>query len=578
LFAELGNYVTESISTTAKSEALSDQTGSSGPKDAKGLGAYYTDGRIARYLLRWAIVTGREIILDPSCGDGVFLLAASQTLQERGGDPSQQVFGVEINADAVTSVKQHFTETRSIAGILHADFFDVEPGRIPLVDAVVGNPPFIRYQRFRGQSRQRALERAAEVGVSLSQLTSSWAPFLIHACRFVKPGGKLAMVAPAELTHATYARPVLAFLQQSFRSTQILTFSKKLFPRLSEDTVLVLADGKGEPPQAVTLINAACLSEIAEHSDPGDPLPGSIVLDVGKLSAGRHRFVEYLLPEATRSLYQYLRAAPNVSAFGTIADVGIGYVSGDNDFFHLSQRTAAAYDLPRQYLRPTVRSSSELSGVRYTFTDWSALHQAGAANLLLYIPTDVQELPVSLQAYLNEGVRRGTPERYKCRVRKPWYRVPHVREVDGLLTYMSGSVPKLLANDAGVVTSNALHGFKMKPPGFDRPVGPLGLAALALTALTSLSFEIEGHSLGGGMLKLEPTEAERVLIPMPDVDSGELVSLAEELDHLSRGDREAEARALADQAILQERLGLSAREIAALNDGWNQLRSRRLGR
>jgi len=74
-------------------------------------------------------------------------------------------------------------------------------------DAVVGNPPFIRYQRFSGAARRRALERCRDHGVKLPELCSSWAPFVVHSAAMVKPSGRLAMVVPMEIAHAAYARP-----------------------------------------------------------------------------------------------------------------------------------------------------------------------------------------------------------------------------------------------------------------------------------------------------------------------------------------------------------------------------------
>src|SRR5262249_55502889 len=124
-----------------------------------------------------------------------------------------------------------------------ADFFSLDPS--PRIQVVVGNPPFIRYQRFAGAARKLALERGAAQGVTLPQLCSSWAPFLVHSAALLQPGGRMAMVVPMEIAHARYARPVLEFLQRAFRSTTFLTFQKKLFPSLSEDTLLLLAEDRG---------------------------------------------------------------------------------------------------------------------------------------------------------------------------------------------------------------------------------------------------------------------------------------------------------------------------------------------
>ncbi len=52
----------------------------------KELGAYYTDVSIASFLLRWAVKTGQETVLDPSSGDGVFLSEAARRIRDLGGN------------------------------------------------------------------------------------------------------------------------------------------------------------------------------------------------------------------------------------------------------------------------------------------------------------------------------------------------------------------------------------------------------------------------------------------------------------------------------------------------------------
>lgn len=80
-----------------------------------------------------------------------------------------------------------------------------------------------------------------------------------------------------------------------------------------------------------------------------------------------------------------LRDSAHVVSLGEVATVGIGNVTGDNDFFHVDTKTAAAYRLPSNVLRPSVRDGSELVGLRFTREEWQALHGAGHANLLLHI-------------------------------------------------------------------------------------------------------------------------------------------------------------------------------------------------
>src|SRR5439155_9182399 len=127
--------------------------------------------------------------------------------------------------------------------ILHSDFFDVEASRFEsLFDACIGNPPYVRYHRFRGEARSRGQTVASSSGVQLSGLASSWAPFVVHAAELVAPGGRLALVLPAELLHVDYAAPIREFLQRRFGSVTVATFDEAIFPGAMIDTVLLLAE------------------------------------------------------------------------------------------------------------------------------------------------------------------------------------------------------------------------------------------------------------------------------------------------------------------------------------------------
>ena len=542
-----------------------------GPKaeaDAKTLGAYYTDAQVADFLVRWAVREKHEKILDPSFGGGVFLRSASKRLADIGGSPIQ-VFGIELDQNVHSRVAEKLADEFDVppCNLRHADFF-TEPSSG--VEVVVGNPPFIRYQRFAGDARKRGIACAQQHGVRLSELSSSWLPFLLHSISHLSADGRLAMVIPVELTYAAYARPALDVLARTFRAVYLLTFRKKLFPDLSEDTLLLLAEGKGSGPAQFFLRDLAHASTLAEFTDRRPK--GLLRLNPQKIASGEERVIEHQISRKARDLYRELKLNRLVSKLGDIADVGIGYVTGANDFFHLHPDAARMWQIPRRNLRCAVRRGRSLSGVRFTKADWKKSLSDGETAYLLYVrPTDV--ITDELSAYLRKGEASGVPRVYKCRVREPWYSVPHVYQPDAFLSYMSGATPRLVANDANAVAPNSLHIVRLsKTTTLDAE----DLAAVWKTSLTRLSAEIEGHSLGGGMLKLEPTEAENVLIAVPQTLRKH--GLPSELDEILRTGGDQTAVECADRAILHEDLGLSVADCELLRRAAESLRARRYDR
>lgn len=546
-------------------------------ENAKTLGAYYTDARVADFLIWWAVRSPQDAVLDPSFGGGTFLRSACERLRRFGAHPGALVWGIEIDPQVHARTAEWLAEEFGIRkrNLICCDFFEIRRTDLPPINAVVGNPPFIRYQRFSGNARNKAQACAMMEGVRLTRLSSSWAPFLVHSVGILSHGGRLAMVLPVEISHAAYAIPVLSHLKKSFSRVTFLTFRKKLFPNLSEDTLLALAGNKGAGPGDFFWRDFADASRLVELQNQADyALAGTRRLNGTALADGHERLSECFVPRKALELYRQLARRPEVRRLGDLASVGIGYVTGANDFFHLDPQTARKWRIPIGSLRPAVRRGRALQGLRFTSMDWRTAAESGDAGYLLHVESE-RGLPRSVLAYLAHGERLGVPRAYKCRSRSPWFRVPHVYLPDAFLTYMSGVTPRLVANEMEAVAPNTLHVIRLRP---EARLTSGELAASWQTSLTELSAEIEGHAMGGGMLKLEPTEAQDVVLVCHVSVNGKLAQLAEEPDGLVRSGKEEEAHLRADNVILKEGLGLTRKDCRLLRCAADHLRNRRYAR
>ena len=174
----------------------------------------------------------------------------------------------------------------------------------------------------------------------------------------------------------------------------------------------------------------------------------------------------------------------------------------------------------------------------------------------------------SVQAHLARGEAAGFHERYKCRIRDPWWGlpIPAGGPPDLLLTYCSNEYPRLAENAAKVLNTNTIHGVRLLGCG-----DPKILAAGFYNSLTLLSAELVGRSYGGGVLKLEPSEAEALLLPPMLPELGDLLPA---VDRAVRARDLDTALDLVDPVVLRP-LGLRATDIEKLRDGRKRLRGRR---
>lgn len=455
-------------------------------ENRKRLGQVFTPEEIARTLVEWVIERENDRLLDPACGDGRFVACHHASV------------GVEVD-----KVGAEIAHRRAPWALIHeADFFVWASETRERFEAAAGNPPFIRYQHFTGSIRERALKEASKLGAKFNRLTSSWAPFLVVTAGLLKPGGRMAFVVPAEIGHAPYAIPVLSTLCDHFEQVKVVAIREKLFPDLSEDAWLLFARGFGGHTDSIEL-------SVREQFVPS-PYPTRTTKRV-TLRAWREagcRLRKFLLPDDCLAVYQDLISRSSVVRFGEVAQAGIGYVSGANEFFHLRPSEARAYGFPKQVLRVTIRKAEQLPDIRVDVKTINRWLRSDDPVLLLDL-NGVTDLTPEFRHYLDSTRGREVREGYKCRNRNPWYVVPDVRVPDAFLSYMSGTRPALVRNDAGCVCTNSVHAVFSKS-GFSIR----RLQQAWSHPLVDLSCEMEGHPLGGGMLKLEPREAGNVRLPI----------------------------------------------------------------
>ncbi len=524
----------------------------------------------------WAIRSASDAVLEPSCGEAAFLLAASErldTLAALEGEPRSArdritLHGIELHRDSARQAEAFVRTVGHQARVIAGDFFLVPP--IGRYDVVIGNPPYIRYQDFAGEARARSREAALRAGVPLTRLASSWAAFTVHSALFLKPGGRLGLVLPAELLSVNYAAEVRRFLMQRFARVRLVLFTERVFPGVQEEVVLLLADGYGQGPaghcelqQLPTAADLAGAAPLIRTWTP-DPVEG--------------KWTSSLLSTAAREAHLALQRSGRFTTLQTWGETTLGMVTGNNKYFALPADRASELGLRSDELLPvSPPGSRHLRGLEFTVAGHQQLGRTGSSTMLFRPAGQPSQ---AARRYIRAGERLGVHTAYKCRVRSPWWRVPLVPPADVLLTYMNADSPRLCANHAQVHHLNSVHGVYLRPElrrlGID--LLPLG----ALTSMTLLGAETVGRAYGGGLLKLEPKEADRLPVPTPGVllhAQSALSAIRPQVAALlSRPGGLAEAVRLVDDVLLVGQLGIAASEVNSLRDAHTELAARRAAR
>jgi adenine-specific DNA methylase len=530
----------------------------------KSRGAFFTPAPIAQFLAHWAIRSSADSILEPSCGEASFLIAAARELSILGSrltDP-QQLSGVEIYAPSARAAEELLARHGAKCSIATGDFFLQEPER--QFDAVIGNPPFIRYQDFSGAVRARSLEAALSQGVRLSGLASSWAAFTVHASRFVASNGRLGLVLPAELLTVGYAAEVRRYLLRRFATVRLVLFEQRVFPEVLEDTILLLAEGEG----------AAGHFEVYQAKTADDLSNLQINGWTDHRPDASDRWTPALLDT---SAYDAFLNATECADVGHLSEWGTAYlgaVTGNNSFFCLSDHEMESAGLTRADVRPiSPPGARHLKGFTLSSVAWEALRREGK-RVHLFWPGEVPS--EAAKQYIARGEATGVHKAYKCRVRSPWWRVPLPARPDFIVTYMNDDRLRFVRNSSEADILNSVYGFKLSTAVKFEDAKHLPLSLL--NSVTLLSAELSGRVHGGGLLKHEPRDLDKLAVPsLACLQNAEerIEAIAPQIGRLLRKSALDEAVRLVDESILIGAAGISRDVLETVQIARDRLANRR---
>ncbi len=534
-------------------------------------GGYYTPLPIAQFLVEWAVQSPTDTILEPSCGDGIFLgpiIHRLSALNVPKKEIPEHIYAVEIDKNEYAKAKEKLTlfPNASPANIYNADFFQIYFTKFlsKRFSVVIGNPPFIRYQYFDDESRDKAIAIMKSFGLKMTKLTNAWVPFLVGSLHLLAKNGRLAMVIPAEILQVKYTEEIRAFLSKFFSAITIITFKKLVFPSIQQEVVLFLGEkNNGEHGiNIVELDNIDCLSGYI-HQLPSKK-------ELKPIDHSTDKWTKYFLSKNEILLLRSLQNNPGLKKLGDLAEIDVGIVTGRNEFFVIDDATKNLYHLS-DYVLPLVGRSANLKGFIFNKSNWkNSERNNGKAYLTVFPDVGFEKLPKNVSEYIRLGENKKFHEGYKCRIRDPWYVVPSVWIPDAFLLRQIHKFPKIILNQTDTVCTDTIHRVRFK--------NSINKKLSILCFHNSLTFafsEITGRSYGGGVLELEPSEAENLPIPYMEVSK----SLLDELDQKLKAEDEIETILdITDDLLLKKGLGFPDAKIKSLRKIWKKLSKRRINR
>lgn len=522
-------------------------------------GGFYTEPAIASFLARWVKISKPKSLLEPSCGDGAFLSA----IEEARITSLKRITACELNEQEAekaarrTSLPVRFQNTDFLRWYLFCA--QNEEG----FDAVVGNPPFIRYQYLPSEQQFLAEKIFAQLSLPFTKHTNAWVPFVLASIKLLRPGGRLAMVIPSEIFHIPHAQSLRSYLAEQCSKILILDPEEIWFGDTLQGTVLLLAEKKREASEkgkGVAIVSVKTRQALSR--DPESYFQSAVYTN-GVTIEGK--WMPVFLSLGERALLSQLKAHDDIKRFADIASVDVGIVTGANKFFLVPDATVEEFALQR-WAYPMFGRSDHVKGLVYSERDHEVNKETGLpANFLWFEEKQIENLPKNVRNYLEIGLNQKLHTRFKCRTRKTWYIVPSVYSAPVAMLKRAHHYPRLVLNSAAAYTTDTA--YRIRPLG----IKPEALVLGFVNSLTCLTAEMEGRHYGGGVLELVPSEIERLLVPVIKVTDAEFKAADRRFRSLKN---DSEFLRMQDSLVLGK-IGVSQTDQEALHSAWLKLRDRR---
>lgn len=449
--------------------------------------------------------------LEPSHGTGVFVEAISALGVDKG-----RITAIDLDA-GYRPADDLATAYRGV------DFLDWAARTGASFDRIVGNPPFVSIRCLPRQLREVALSTVDLNGAPIGGNANLWYAFVLRSIRLLREGGTLGFVLPSAAEFANYSTHIRDNVAKVFGRVEVYRCMRPLFDNVQDGTLVAIAreyrGGPGLVRKQTVLTRRALIHQLSlDRKISGHKCP--------------------VRPKVF---------ANKTVRFDRIAKIAIGAVTGDANFFLMSEEKRRELSLPKTALQRIVSKAKHLRTPIFTDSEWERL-KTERERVWLFNPNTESIKHPAVQQYLSLTVEKGGCHReaYKVRIRDPWYKTPLPKKPDAFVSGMTQPLPWLSINAAqNVNATNTLYVLRF----ISRDAREWYKWALAmLSSCAWKQIRRLGRRYPDGLIKYEPGSLTKLELPVAtrDLDFEDLYTKA--VSHLLRGDVRI-ARELADAAV-----------------------------
>lgn len=535
------------------------------------MGEYYTPPEVTDLITRLTIEEPTDYVFDPACGSGGFLVSAYHRLEELDGFDHasilSQLAGVDINRfpahlSAINLAVRDLESYTDDVNVEVSDFFDVRPNEMRLgrtsataegsgmehdyideiggVDAVVGNPPYIRSANLADvDSLRDHLDNDGVEAEYLPEGSDIYAYFFTHGTEFLADDGRLGFITSDSWLQVRFGESVQKYLLDNYQIEAVIKFDRQVFDdALVGSCVTILQKDDDDEARDSNVVKFLRVKEEMDIPEIADLVTAEEESDQ-MIRTDKYRLVtreqSVLYDEPKWSIFflappAYFEIVDTDAStdFDNLADQHRANTSGKNSFFHLRED---AEELGiEDYLSPLAKASGQIDRIPFTDSDaeeWGILDvhdlvlEALADSDVEFGESDEERVKnwfgenghEELLEYIEWGEDRDMHTGATCEERDIWFDLGELDRTKILIPRFTWRAFRVIWNEAMAAANDQF--YNVHPNG---SVDEKVLCGVLNSRLVWMFYELQGRTVGGqGMNRTEIKGYEVDGLPIPDV-------------------------------------------------------------
>jgi methylase of polypeptide subunit release factors len=223
-----------------------------GPDERHRYGQHFTGDDVVDLINGFCIRSASDTVLDPACGSGSFLVRAYYRKRHLDGrrphlDLIGELFGCDIalypaHLATLNLAAREINDEANYPRIVRRNFFDFNPKQpfcqlpavgkpdenvpvmLPTLNAVVGNPPYVRQEKVEKKDKTRFGEIGSEAwpGLRLTGRSDLHCYFWPAAARLLKPDGYFGFLTSSSWMDVEYGFALQGWMLRNFRILAVM--------------------------------------------------------------------------------------------------------------------------------------------------------------------------------------------------------------------------------------------------------------------------------------------------------------------------------------------------------------------